>query len=309
MKTSSIFWGVFFIVFGIFLILFQLDCRIGDLSIFFDFWPLILVIWGISLLKIPDIGKKILAAISAILLALFLLACIYHPWCSYIDFDCDSDDDYSSSGKYHNEEYQRTIDYPYSSDIQFASLALDGGACEINIKETSKQLFEAYSYLPLRYFNFDSDKKDDKVDLKMKMKFGRHFLKKHNGNDVTLKMNPNPIWDLDFDIGAVDFDCDLTKFKVKTIMIDVGAADVDLKLGELYGETYIDIDAGASNVEINIPVNAGCRIDAKTGLSNKDFNGFNRIDDSWFTLDFENATQKIVINISGGISNFEVFRN
>lgn len=71
MKSSTIFWGVFLISLGILLLLRQFGIWDVDLGDMFDFWPSLLIIWGISLLKIGDLAKQILIAITALLLAVF----------------------------------------------------------------------------------------------------------------------------------------------------------------------------------------------------------------------------------------------
>ncbi|MBI5323909.1 MAG: hypothetical protein HZB41_01280, partial [Ignavibacteriae bacterium] len=79
-KTKSIFWGVFLIFLGIFFLMNELNMWNYDLSVIQYFWPLLLVIWGISILKIPGIAKKILASLAAILLALFIMSLVTHHW-------------------------------------------------------------------------------------------------------------------------------------------------------------------------------------------------------------------------------------
>ncbi len=45
--------------------------------------------------------------------------------------------------------------------------------------------------------------------------------------------------------------------------LDMGAASLDLKLGDKYPKTIVDIDAGASSIEIMIPDSSGCEINAR----------------------------------------------
>ena len=111
------------------------------------------------------------------------------------------------------------------------------------------------------------------------------------------------------DVGATDMNCDLTKYKTKNVSVNTGAADIEIILGELYEDTNLNVNAGASNVEISVPMTSGCEIVSQTGLSNRDFYGFNNIGSGKFRTDnFENAEKKIRIKISGGVSNFEVRR-
>jgi hypothetical protein len=71
MKSSTIFWGVFLISLGILLLLRQFGIWDADLGDLFDLWPSLLIIWGISLLKIGEKAKLLIVALTALLLALF----------------------------------------------------------------------------------------------------------------------------------------------------------------------------------------------------------------------------------------------
>jgi hypothetical protein len=305
MRSSSIFWGIFLIFMGIFVFLGQFGFWSHDLGYLFNLWPLVLVLWGVSLLKIPYIVKQILSGVSGFLLALFIIASLHHSW--FNSFEFCSDDEQKGTTYFNNKN--NFLSEEYKSNYQYASLAIDGGACSFNFSKTDKKLIEAYSSMPLRYFNIESNEDSNSINLNLQMKLGKVFWKKHQDNQVSVKLNPNPIWDFDFNIGAVEFDCNLSNFKVRNITIDAGAADIELTLGSLWNETNVTVETGASNVEITIPQSAGCKILANTGLSGKDFSGFQEIDGNYFTPGYDKSLQKIIINISGGISNFTVHRN
>ncbi len=72
MKNSTLFWGVFLIILGLLLLLNQMDILSVSLGSVFKFWPIILIIWGVSLLRLPDIYKKVLLGLTALLLAIFV---------------------------------------------------------------------------------------------------------------------------------------------------------------------------------------------------------------------------------------------
>lgn len=80
MKAYIIFWGVLLISLGISLILNNFDLLSFDFSFVFKLWPIILIIWGLTFLKIGEILKKLLAGISAIFLTLLFIALIKFDW-------------------------------------------------------------------------------------------------------------------------------------------------------------------------------------------------------------------------------------
>ena len=65
-------------------------------------------------------------------------------------------------------------------------------------------------------------------------------------------MNVNPIWDLDFNLGAGEVNFDLSKYKVRELAIDAGAASLDIKLSDLQNAKVI-VNAGASSIILRIP--------------------------------------------------------
>ena len=76
MKTSKIFWGTLFIVLGLLVLLnnfSSINVHWGDL---WQFWPILLVLMGISMLVKNKFGKSALAGAAAILLALILFTSV-----------------------------------------------------------------------------------------------------------------------------------------------------------------------------------------------------------------------------------------
>ena len=117
------------------------------------------------------------------------------------------------------------------------------------------------------------------------------------------------MWDIQFDIGAASAKLDLTPFKINDLNIDMGAAALELRLGDLYNKTTIDIDAGASDMDLFVPEGSGCQIKTDVALSSKNFHGFEKIkSDLYQTSNFEEAEKKIYIKINCGVSSISVRR-
>lgn len=130
------------------------------------------------------------------------------------------------------------------------------------------------------------------------------------GNDVDFHLNKNPEWDLHMNMGAGEVDFDFTDYKVRNFNFDGGAAALDIKFGSLLPITDVNVKTGIADVKISVPIASGCRIKTKTGLSAKDFTGFTKMKDGTYeTPNYASSTNKIFINLDGGLSNFEVKRN
>ena len=128
-------------------------------------------------------------------------------------------------------------------------------------------------------------------------------------NQAYLKLNTNPVWDINVKAGAAELKFDLTNFKVRNLKLKGGAASFDIKLGQPVAETNVEVSTGVSSVTIEIPQNAACHITTSTGLSSKNFDGFDsKSDNQYETANFSTATNKMYINLKGAVSDFKVHK-
>lgn len=124
-----------------------------------------------------------------------------------------------------------------------------------------------------------------------------------------MRLNPNPEWEISVETGASSVDFDLSKFKVKELKLNGGAASFKVRFGMPVVMTDVDISTGVSGVDISIPQNAACSIETDSGLSDNKFDGFSKTsDNNYETPGFSSAKNKMHIHISGGLSDFKVRR-
>ena len=128
-------------------------------------------------------------------------------------------------------------------------------------------------------------------------------------NKATIKLNPNPMWDINIEMGAGTAKLNLTPFKIRNLHIKGGAASFKVKLGKPGQRTNVSVETGVSEIEVSVPAAAACKINVESGLSSKDFKGFIKNDDGSFsTENYEGAPNPIVLNLKGGLSEFKVNR-
>jgi hypothetical protein len=124
-----------------------------------------------------------------------------------------------------------------------------------------------------------------------------------------MRLNDNPVWDFNVDVGAAEFNLDLSAFKVNRLDIDGGASDIEVTLGERYNKTDVVIDAGAADITIKVPESSACEIRTSTILAGKDFGGFNKIDRGLYqTPNFSESANRIFIDIDAAVSGLTVER-
>ena len=144
----------------------------------------------------------------------------------------------------------------------------------------------------------------------MKNNKGWHFDSEDNKSNLAdIKLNSNPVWDINVETGATKLDFDLSKFKIKNLTLKGGAASFDVKLGNPLVSTNVEVSTGVSEVNISVPKEAACSIRTNSGLSSNEFEGFDKKDNSLYeTPGFDAAKNKIYIHMSGGVSDFKVNR-
>ena len=281
-------------------------------------WPIFLVIGGINLLFAHNRSLwatvlKLVVVFAGIFILLFgNFNNRFNFWPNYsYHFNNDDDDNDSADGlNITKVEGNSIFTEPYHADVKAAVLNISGGGTVYTLRDTTNELFQANTREFGGRYEYTHHSDDSAFVVNFRMRDGAHFhWRKNKTNTAVFKLNAAPVWDINVEAGATKLDFDLTKFKIRKVDIDGGAASFKIKLGEPLDATHLNVETGASEVTIAIPKNAACSIETDTGLSSKKFDGFNRTDDNKYeTTDFHNADKKIYIRISGGISDFKVNR-
>lgn len=325
MKADKIFWGIIFVfVGGVFLLenFGYIDFRWGYI---WHFWPLLLVITGINIIfskSQSKVGVIAIAVITVLALGFLTIKGLEkrtdsdnkNNWSwNFSDDDKNDGWDNGDSSNVDSSNYSGNTSYSedYDSNYQFAKLNIRGGASNFEIRSGSDKLFESKINKSRNRYYLKKTETDSLVtlDFNSKNRNGNFNLKDDDFGDVKMKLNNSPIWEVSLHMGAGKADFDFSENKVKDVYLKGGAAEFDIKMGDLYDDVNVSAETGVAAVEIRVPENVGCEIKTSTGLSSKDFRNFiKRGDGSYETSNFKNATKKIYITLKGGLSKFEVSR-
>jgi len=308
MKNKSIFWGIFFISIG-FLILIN---NISSFHVYYDevwrLWPAVLILLGISMLIKQEIIKSILVGITAFVFAFTVYSSFISgfQFCNEgIIYNYDSDDNEKVRGNYTIQRFEED----YDTKIKHATLNFDAGAGTFIIQDTTDKLIMAKTEGISDYSLTKADNNDEvSIDLFMKKK---HFSIQGGKikNKVGIKLNKNPEWDMNINVGAANTDLDLSNYNVKNLDIEMGAASLNVMLGMPLKETHFNLDAGVSSIHIMVPEKAGCEIKTDVALSSKSFEGFKEVSNNVYHTDnFNKAEKKIFIELKTGVSSIDVKR-
>lgn len=324
MKYERIIWGVLLLFVGGVLLLDNLNIIEFYWRNVWGFWPIFLIIGGVNMLlnrNGSQTGSIVSLAILIIALAFLFVRGQEKPqhrgWLGFwkdknieadIDWDDNQDDnDTTFKGLKFAESYS-----PADSSKK-TTLNLSGGGTSFKLSDATDSLFEASVNKKKGNFSLTKTTTDTSSTLTFKMNDRKYKGNKNNwtfnsgGNQVKVRLNTQPLWTLNLTMGAGELDFDLTKYKIRTLNFDGGAADLKIKVGELLPITDVNVKTGVANVEIKVPSSSGCRIKTHTGLASKDFKGFVKKDDGYYeTPNYEGSKNKVFIKLDGGLSNFEV---
>lgn len=314
MNTQRITTGITILFIGIVLLLSQLNSISFNWVGIFRYWPLFIVLAGIRMLvpKDQQIGQFIAIGATVVILGFLtyiglstpkepLLTQLLKNKGVQIDMDDPNDNTAYTTQK---------LQVPLDDKIQRASLDIDLGATSLkNDSATTSAIFTAYNTSDDYLLGMTTrGESTDKININLKGKFkDKDFNSKNNNTHIAL--NPTIVWKLNFDIGAIDANLDLSAYKIELLDIDAGATSLKLKLGQPLATTKIAMDAGASSIEIAIPKNAACRISSDNALSSTDYEGdFLKSEGQVKSTNYDTAAQKFDFDINGGITSIKIRR-
>ena len=108
--------------------------------------------------------------------------------------------------------------------------------------------------------------------------------------------------------GANSNELDLRDLQVKDFRLETGASSTKLVLPAKAGFTHVDIDSGASSIEIEVPEGVSADIRVSSGMADIAINTtrFPRNGKHYTSPDYESAANKAQIEIDTGMSSVRI---
>ena len=339
MKNSrGLYWGGLLIILGGVWLLRSLDLLHIEWSYILPYWPVLLIIAGVVLLVSGrERGRS--GGIVGLLITLAVFGGIVnktdraldtdrwnfgwndHDNWDHDDNDDDDDDDHddqNNDDQDDNEDHDGVKpvngNYKYEMEdfIQKANFNLEGGAGSFTLKGNTDKLFEANTHTNLVGFtsNTSVNKVDNTATVNLKMGEGNVSIK--NGeikNEAKIQLNERPIWKIDLGIGAGKGDFDFSNYKVESLKVSTGVADMDIRLGDKLAYSSVKIESGVASVTIEIPSSVGCEMRIDGALNAKTLEGLDKVSSNLYrSAGFDKAEKKIVIDFEGGLTSVNIKR-
>ena len=314
MNKKKLSWGLILLFVGGILLLNNLDVIDFYWRSVFSMWPVLLIVIGVNLL-VPRRGVGNLISIIVTVAALAFLGYrgMFPPQTSWWGDPKQGvySENPSEAGQKRLEKSNGKFTHDYDSTITTANLAIKGGAVEYEITGLTDKLFSAEATNTIGSHQLTTTAKGSHADLLFRMMDKKKGDWKVSGREnwARIRLHPNPVWNIDLDMGAGAAEFDLTAYKIASLHFKGGAASFEAKMGMPIEETTITVESGVASVDIDIPKAAACKIVVKSGLSSRDFPGFaKQPDGSFVTEGYQENGNRFTINLQGGLSSFTVKR-
>jgi hypothetical protein len=311
MKYKHLFWGIILIATGMLFILNNLGIIHFSWFSFWRLWPVILLFWGITILPVKDMVKYILLGI--VIVSMFLVINRLpegRPWYWHFhhpdhSFRWEWDDDDNGATKTFSDQ---NLSVPFDSIAKKGILSLDAAAGNFKMKGTTQEFLSFDKTGDIGNYELTTNdlNGNKKINLKMKDGTSRHEIRK---NEVNIKLNSKPAWNLEMNIGAAAVDFDLSDYKIDTADFEAGASSMEVRLGDKNPKTVLVFNAGASSIHVEVPKTAGCQVTSESFLVSKTLEGFeNKGNHIYQTPNFNGSKAKIYLTIKTAVSSIEVVR-
>ncbi|MDP4281221.1 MAG: DUF5668 domain-containing protein [Bacteroidota bacterium] len=310
MKYKNFFWAIVLIAVGILFLLNNLGVISFSWYSFWHLWPVLLILWGIAILPVRDLIKYIL--LSVVVLFMFLSINRFPseaPW--YFHFNGPHDWSWRFGDKDEEREAspnikEQSFTVPFDSTVHRSILHLDAAAGNFDIDSSSADLLSFMKSGDIGNYELTTDNMKGVRNITIRLREA-HSGPSHK-NQVNIRLNPVPSWNLDFDIGAADVNLDLARYHIDTASFDAGASSINVRLGDLNPMSIITFNAGASSVTLKVPKAVGCEVKSESFLISRDLPGFRKKGGVYQTDNYNSSKKKIRINLKSAVSSINIER-
>ncbi|HBQ86909.1 MAG TPA: hypothetical protein DD811_10590 [Syntrophomonas sp.] len=293
MRIGNLISGLLLIVAGELLFLANLGyCSWVSFYELSKWWPVLLIIFGFGILskgRVPYLIAYLIVILSVGSVGVYAV-------------QTDRTENNTTSAK-----SSISITRQQYSDVKKGHLSLDYGGGKLSVASggTGDLLKGQFNNKPV-VNNVSANLETLNVDLQPS---GHAWFPAHNKIDHwQLLLSPDITWLLDIDTGAVDGNIDLTGIPLQRLNCDIGAGNINFKLGNNGTRSKLNIEAGASNVTLQIPNDTGVSIliDGALKADNLDTLGWDRIDNKYYSPNYQQAISKVDCDIDISAGNLDV---
>jgi phage shock protein PspC (stress-responsive transcriptional regulator) len=296
MSPTRLFFGLLLLLLGVGLVIQNLGLwpalQIDWLPLL-RLWPVVIVLFGLSLLAGRSRLGRMLGYLITILIVLLVIAFVLlRPQAGPIS--------------------TTVSDFIITREAQAerANIVVDGGAGVINISGT-EQADLVTGFLRSNMTNLDTTSTiaDDTQEVEVGMRGETWTFRGQPANRLTMRVADDLPISLRINAGASDLVLDASSLRLEDLRVDTGASRVQITFGELVPEVRAEIKAGASAITVTLPHELGTRLEVRGALMGRNFPGFTQLERGVYqTTNYETATNRLNLSVEAGVSNLNIIR-
>lgn len=261
-----------------------------------DLWPLALILLGLAMIFRVSLPRYAVPATIALVLLAIAVSFVYTAVPSVIPSTLTS------------PTQQADYSAPLAANVESGRLQLGLGASTAKVDSGGmSDLYQAHMEFPR-----DRPPSVSASGGTVTIENGDRVFPLFGRGKLTAQVTLNNTipWDVNLQGGASSVTLDLSGLKLNSLGISGGASQIEATLPSPTGQASVHISGGASQVTIHRPAGVAIRVHMSGGASNLDIDGTHHNviggDADYQTPDWNNATARYDMEISGGASNVHV---
>ncbi|MFW6265018.1 MAG: LiaI-LiaF-like domain-containing protein [Bacillota bacterium] len=297
-KRSQITAGIILIGFGILFLLNTLGIiKQFNWRLLYDFWPVIIILIGLNIL----LKNTRLWWLTSVVLVLSVFAVFIVNDGSFYNYSSNYKPSFSHrsySGTYNHE-----ASYDDGMEEMDISINFAAGRLAFETVDNLDKLYEAR----LQYdnqqpeVNYHLEKEKAYLTIKEREK-SRSWLKSPH-NDWQIDLNPDIPIDMQVNAGAGDFIFNLEEQIISNLIVNSGAGNLRLRLGE--NTEKVQINTAAGNIDISVPEGMSLCIKSAGIIKQNNFAEADLVkgaDNTYQSKDYQDSEQVLKIEINTSVS-------
>lgn len=198
-------------------------------------------------------------------------------------------------------------DYP---ELTAGELDLDFGAGKLSIESTIGNWAEG------RFRGFPAVSTVTESGKKLKLKISpkdeelKNFWFNRGKNAWKLNLSPQLYWEVLIKSGAVKGELNLMGIPLRRLDLNLGAGDMEIRLGGNGGDTKVKVEAGVSSLKIFIPESTGLKVSLDGALTKTNLEelGLLPVNKRYVSENYETAGERVDLELDIAVSKLEIKR-
>lgn len=291
--SSNLLWGGLLLLLGVLLLLGNLGLVAIDWSSIWKLWPVVVIIFGLSILSLKGRVAAVVYGIAAVVI-------IGLTWATLTGSLSDRNSGVTSDEFTISREHR---------DIERLEAVIDVGASSLDIAaHDGAEMVNGRIESRLADLKHDSSVDGNMQTVKLSQERNWQFLGSGSINDIDVRFSRQVPLRLEVDAGASSIDADMSDLMLESLKIDSGASSIKLRLGDKLAQSEVSIDTGVSTVTLQVPQTVGVKLNLDAGLSSRELpSDFEQTGDKTYqSADYDEAERTVTITIDMGVSSFKL---